>query len=209
MKKSSVIAIVLFLCWNNLFCQYDQKYWNYRERFRKYFTVVGSGQGESNVLVIRNGKQDAVEAGSTEIRVGNQMMNLGDYIAMLAMEYKILSEAGQNTNQTAQELYYALYAFNRIDYIAETHFNLSSSLNGFFIRDDVYSGTGFVASHSQLNNGLSAPSCSTCYVDYIPGSGEVQGVDHTVGKVTNSSFKFPSKCNESSSDDTKGLAIPN
>ncbi len=195
MKKHLLFLLFCFIFFQTAFCQYDQKYLNYRERFRKYFTVVGSGQGESNVLVIRNGKEKGDKtAGATEIRIGNQVMNLGDYIAMLAMEYKILSQAGQSVNQTAKELYYALYAFNRLDYVAETHFNKSPELNGFFIRDDVYSGTDFIANHPQLNNGLSAPVPPKLYVDYDDGLGDVQWVEHTPTNPNytwNSIFQFP------------------
>ncbi len=61
----------------------------------------------------------------------------------------------QDTKKVKHELFCALSAVNRLDYIAETFFNGTSSLNGYFVRDDV--PDNFIASNythfNYYNNG--------------------------------------------------------
>lgn len=64
-------------------------------------------------------------------------IDLGNYIAVLATEWKLLSDAGQSTSQTEYELYYALKAIDRLDLYGEVFYDKSADLNGFFVRDDV------------------------------------------------------------------------
>lgn len=71
-------------------------------------------------------------------------ITLGYYWVLLATEYKLLSESGQNVEPTLHELYYAIHAFNRLDRTTEDYLSGNpnatanpSDLNGFFIRDDV------------------------------------------------------------------------
>lgn len=130
-----------------------QKYWKYRERLRNY-VVVGDCQGCSLPAKDRSG--DGIFGWTDET------ITLGHYIGMLAMEYKLLEGRGQNLQQITEDLYYAVEAFNRLDYMAEFYYGSSPSLNGFFIRDDVpvdffdkiYKGERI---ENYLNKGLAPP----------------------------------------------------
>lgn len=68
---------------------------------------------------------------------GDATIRLGDYLALLGTEWKLLSDHNQALNETELEIYYALNAFNRLDEAAEAYYGKSSALDGFFIRDDV------------------------------------------------------------------------
>jgi len=69
-------------------------------------------------------------------QTGDAVLNLGEYIAMLATEYKLLNDANQDVTPTANELYYALNAVNRLDLFGEEFFNKDAKEDGFFVRED-------------------------------------------------------------------------
>ena len=67
------------------------------------------------------------------------MIDLGEYIAVLATEYKLLNEQNQDVTATANEPYHALNALDRLDLFWERYFNpylSTGSANGFLVRDD-------------------------------------------------------------------------
>ena len=208
MKKTFLLSSFTLIIITDLFCQYDptynKKYWFYRNRFVDYFTVVGDGIGESNVADRRNGKEsDKNYSGSQQIMHGDQGTNIGDYIAMLATEYKLLKLAGQDVDQTAKELYYALFAVNRLDEVAETYFNLPAELNGFFIRNDIPKvTTDFISAHPEVNKELSLQQ-----TDYIPGSGMPQLVTDAVSGF-DPSPQFYSVCKEQVDERGSNLMSP-
>lgn len=149
-------------------------YWYHRTRLRNDFLKIGKEDGESipmeqrglymklaadgKVRTFSNADWDGEKA-----KWGDAMAELGYYIAVLATEYKMLSDNNQNTDQTINELYHALYAVNRLDLNAEKIFTrfkaeilhntwywpymdwLSSyngptytpTLDGFMVRDDI------------------------------------------------------------------------
>ncbi|WP_162014327.1 T9SS type A sorting domain-containing protein [Kordia algicida OT-1] len=122
--------------------QNHEKYWYYRWRLRNHFMKIGPNQGES---LIAN-ERGLGNPNHTKMVFGDQTFNLGYFMAILAMEYKQLAENNQNTDQTIKELYYTLYALNRLDMNAESVFREGftgepnpqpGDLNGFFVRDDV------------------------------------------------------------------------
>lgn len=128
----------------------NQKYWTMRERFRKYFVSIGkeAGQGipaakkQSNLYGgARCSNFDATSTGT--MSWGDATSYLGDYMCTLATEYALLTQEGKDTKATLNELYYALYAIDRLDGIAENTFNnsLPVNYNGFFLRDDVQQST--------------------------------------------------------------------
>jgi hypothetical protein len=130
-----------------------QKYWKYKERL-KNFVVVGDCVGCS--LPIKD------RSGDGTISWTDETITLGHYIGMLSMEYKMLENNGQNLQQIKEELYYAIEAFNRIDYMAEYYYNGTKSLNGFFIRDDIHSNFFDLVYKGKLvenylNQGLTPP----------------------------------------------------
>lgn len=79
-----------------------RKYWNYRDRFRKYFAWIGTGEGRS--LPIGNSNPNGVGAsywnyyygvtGGRGIRWGDCTALTGEYIGVLATEYKLLKDEG-------------------------------------------------------------------------------------------------------------------
>ena len=160
------------------------KYWYYRTRLRNDFMMVGPGQGMSipmqergyfylpytnttnpnytNFTSVPNG------ADGQTAKWGDSMGDLGYYIGVLATEYYLLSQNSQpqKTDSTLKELYYALWALNRMDMNADEVYNAfctsktripipsgynfnpltsNSYLNGFSIRDDI--DVGFVYSN--------------------------------------------------------------
>ncbi len=125
------------------------KYWQYRARLVDDFMVVGEGQGKSIPAggrdPVANCQQDwwmkrdecPEPKGTGKLQWGDGTIHLGYYITVLATELKLLSDARQDTEQTAKELYYAIRAFERLDEEAERRYGQSGVKNGFFIRDDV------------------------------------------------------------------------
>lgn len=144
-----------------------KKYWWYHHRLVNDFMAVGDCQGCSLAMGQRNARNTG------QARWGDNTMNLGNYIAVLATEYQLLKQNNQPTDSTIRELYYALKAFNRLDYNAESFLRcntcplnpVSGDLNGFFMRDDVYDG--FLEDHPGLSNGLtSSYSVTNEFSDY-------------------------------------------
>ncbi len=128
-----------------------EKYWKYRERLKTYFMKIGAGEGESIPMSCRIPDWDA--AGSfdndnmpdeevTTLEWRDATISLGYYFIVLATEYKLLNDAGEDTEATLIELYYAMNALNRLDEFAEGYLNQtgltnSTDLNGLFLRDDI------------------------------------------------------------------------
>src|SRR5579885_2133604 len=120
MKRLYIIAVSCVLVmglYNRANSQTPQqnldKYWHYRWRLLHYFVVVGPNQGESMPATARN--YDETLGSSTSLTWADAPVTLGYYIGVLATEYKLLKNAGQNTDETVWELYNALYAVYRLD----------------------------------------------------------------------------------------------
>ncbi len=146
-------------------------YWYYRARLRNDFLLVGSGPGMSipmqergvfyypystQPLFYQFNNASFTPDGQTA-KWGDAMSDLGYYIGVLATEYKLLIDNGQSqsADSTIKELYYALWALNRMDMNADALYvglalnaglpaNFDANpqtgnnfLNGFSIRDDV------------------------------------------------------------------------
>jgi hypothetical protein len=140
----------------------EEKYWTYRERLRnEYMTGIGPGMGMS----LPAGVRDTV--GGT-LQWTDCTMALGEYLGVLATEYRILEGRGADTEATVEELFYALWAFNRLDYNAEPFFGGTPSLNGFFMRDDIcMDSLDMPAVLQHLNQGLAEPKITTLDSDYM------------------------------------------
>lgn len=100
---------------------------------------TGTGPGCSLPASIRN-TYDENYNGRETIKWGDGTIDLGIYICVLATEFKLLNDENKYTEGTLAELYYALEAFNRLDYYGDTCFGMPPSLNGFFIRSDAGAG---------------------------------------------------------------------
>jgi hypothetical protein len=126
------------------------KYWFYRWRLRNDFMVMGEGPGQSLVAESRN------ENRGQYIKWSDAMIMHGYYLTMLAVEHKILQTKGRyaDLKNNERELYYAIKAFERVDYVSETFYSadgnkndtttyrpgdnaLPPDVNGYFFRDDV------------------------------------------------------------------------
>jgi hypothetical protein len=159
----------------------EDKYWAYRERLRhEYMIGIGPGVGMSIPASIR-------DTASGILQWTDCTMAHGEYMAILGMEYKILEDRSDELDQTIKELYYALYALNRLDYTAEIFFGGAPSLNGFFMRDDIAEDSldmDTVLAH--LNQGLSVfeiTHLDSDFMDEIPRNNE-ESLDQAILLVT-------------------------
>lgn len=161
----------------------SSKYWQYRNRFRNYFISIGADAGQSLPFTTRNiNGWNPNSTGSSLLELGEVPIMLGNYMALLATEYHLIQKVNKTeTESTIKELFYALYAFNRLDLKAETvnQYQKTPSLNGFFIREDFQED--FIQKNQNLNKGLSHKDPFTL------GSG-------TPGRVTDLSRSFPKTC---------------
>lgn len=124
------------------------KYWFYRWRLRNDFMVMGEGPGQSLVAESRNLTRGGY------IKWADATIMHGYYLTMLAIEHKILQdkERWADLKNNERELYFAIKAFERLDYVTETFYSstsgfdecyrlgdptLSPDVNGYFFRDDV------------------------------------------------------------------------
>ena len=157
-----VLTIIPFQNYSQGVIMDDDKYDLYRERFRNRFLI---GIGAESGMSIPAMSWDTV---SGIVRWSDCTIDHGHYLGMLGSEYKILSKLGEDTDETIRELFYALYAFNRLDYYAEVYFGGPPSLNGFFVRDDVSEDSlNMQEVLEQLNEGLPFPKIDSLASDYM------------------------------------------
>jgi len=159
------------------------KYWNYRTRFVNHYISIGKEAGQSLPFGTRNEK----ELG--KLSQGEGPIMLGQYIGVLATEYRLLKDNNQNTKETLRELYYALYAFNRLDLVAETsnNYNKLPKLDGYFVREDY--PDQFVKKHPELNKNAKKDK------HFIKGSGRPVQVSCTTDEgLTFCANTINSKC---------------
>ncbi len=131
-----------------------QKYWKFRNNFQEHFVKVGSEAGESlpagsinpRACIDNDFNDDTPYDGSggySEMHWGDGMIRHGHYLGLLATEYRLLKNSGQDVTAVLSELYYALEAINRLDLRAEVdqaefyNAEFSQNLNGFYLREDV------------------------------------------------------------------------
>ncbi|MFH2143518.1 MAG: hypothetical protein ABIJ97_13920, partial [Bacteroidota bacterium] len=135
MKRNIIFIIFLFVTTSIVgqdLSTNNEKYWSYRNRLKKYFVKIGDNIGESNVASVRNFKE------LTLFHMGDQTVDLAWYLGVLATEYELLRQNGQDVERTLVELYYAMKAFERLDY-CETKgpwYKSSAAVDGFFVRFD-------------------------------------------------------------------------
>lgn len=126
-----------------------EKYRNYRQRLQ-YFVAVGDQAGQSNIAAIRN----HINYSPGTLRFGQHITYFGEYIGVLATEYKLLNIYDKDTCQTLLELYYALEAYKRLD-LCESKFPWTHDKDfqdGFAIRTD--HTADFLENNLQLDNNL-------------------------------------------------------
>ena len=133
MKAISIILFVLLGIQLQAQTVLQQKYNDYKTRLNTKFFVVGPDAGQSIPV---SEHKSLINTDSIN-HWGDATISLGWYIGVLATEYEIKRMNNQNYSQTITELYYAIHALNRLDSVAEVYYGGTSSLNGFFVRDDV------------------------------------------------------------------------
>ncbi|MBL7812124.1 MAG: hypothetical protein JNL57_07855, partial [Bacteroidetes bacterium] len=160
--KTRILLIISLIRVLNSYAQttdqeLENKYYNYRDRLKKYFTQIGEkpGQGLTAAQVFwdRQGTDSFryINGVLTKVppreyqgnqRFGDAVVDHGFYLAVLASEYKLMilqnRKGSPEYNALCNELYFAINAIDRLDYNAEKYLNFSSnpSRNGFFIRSD-------------------------------------------------------------------------
>jgi len=148
------------------------KYWNYRDRLKSKFLVSGSrftvpvphGAGMNIPASIYN-PTDYIRPDHDPntrdniytLKWGDATSHMGYYIAVLATEYALLKQSGQNYVGTVNELIWTLATLEKLDFTAESFygegcgefyvygnmwFNVypydgTGCFNGFFVRDDI------------------------------------------------------------------------
>ena len=145
----SLVAPTISFTQNPNMNGWHAKYWFYRWRLRNDFMVMGEGDGQSLVADTRNRYRGQYMVW------GDAMIMHGYYLTMLALEHKILEDKGrtEDLKNNERELYYAIKAFERVDYNSETFYSaidgnnddvfragderLPPDVNGYFFRDDV------------------------------------------------------------------------
>ena len=167
MKISSIFVITYFLVLEstNLKAQsttdiaLHNRYWTYRENFRKYFISIGKENGEglpfSDIKVGLGA--DVIPLDNKGVVIPNTsggfkgMLNVGgdvtyyfaEYLGILSSEYWLLKNQGKSESEEMKavknELYFAINAIERLDKGSKKYFtqsNVLDGIDGFFIRDD-------------------------------------------------------------------------
>src|SRR6266404_5797765 len=196
---SAVMVVVFLLPIRMLNAQTNQsnlrKYWHYRYRLVNDFMVVGGNQGESLPAFARNLYDD------NSLAWGEVPRYLGWYLGVLATEYKLLQNNGQDVNRTMLELHYALMALERLDWEAEPAWGKpATNLNGFMIRDDVPSD--FVSAHSKsLNDNI-----LDVWPPFTAGSGGPSFVKYVISEAVTNGLRNPTSMDQYS-ELLMGLAL--
>lgn len=155
--KLFLFTLAFLCCSTQLFSQTDEinleKYWKFRNDFVQKFIKIGPNQGESlpagsiePLGCFDNDSDPNNYAEYGKMQWGDGMIRHGFYLRLLATEYALKKKYGQDPQGTLNELYYALYAINRLDRDAEPSLDniygingfYQPTLNGFYLREDVY-----------------------------------------------------------------------
>ncbi len=144
MRNVFVFVLAIMSCnivFSQNFADNSLKYWLYRDRLR-YFVYPGTDEGASVLMTVRNSNGNGGEVGQYNGTEWGQTRKInGYYIGLLATEYKLFLENGQNADAlvTLNELDLALDALIRMDKCEDIEpWNyIHESFDGFFIRNDV------------------------------------------------------------------------
>lgn len=107
-----------------------EKYWKYRDQLKQRFMKIGTDDGESipaSVIIPSRQYGQVDQTTGSIIQWRDATITMGYYWIVLATEYKLLSNVGEDVQPTLNELYYAMLAFNRLDMKAEGY--LDGSMN--------------------------------------------------------------------------------
>jgi hypothetical protein len=144
-KRIVIIAIISQCIMVSLSAQspHDnlQKYWYYRNRL-KNFVKVSSSYYDAYTEAGTSIPASMIDTTLNKIYFDDGNGALNQYISVLATEYRLLKNYGQDYTSTWQELFYALMSLIRLDYTAEYYYRspnitVDTDNNGFFVRSDV------------------------------------------------------------------------
>jgi hypothetical protein len=124
MKHIIFLIIAFLLVSIDIYSQTAQsnfnKYWFYRDRLKKRFMVEGPNQGES-LVAPRIEKLYPNKSNKQYLyHFGDQTIQMGWYLGVLATEYRLLANHSQPTANTERELYHAMKAYERLDLNADS-----------------------------------------------------------------------------------------
>ncbi len=147
MKKTLITLVLLALSLLGIAQDLDSlnqnKYWVYRDRFKKHFTHIGGIRpGESLPMDVIRRNLNCGDFSGDRIESGDVMAAMGEYLGVLATEYYLLNQTDNYEALEAckHELYYAISAINKVDEFAEIFFDPllnSPDTKGFFVRDNI------------------------------------------------------------------------
>ena len=168
------------------------KYWYYRDRLEQDFMIVGSPELQGT-----NWPAEFLLFANRHMRSNgeNPTHPFSDYLCVLATEYRLLKNYGQNDDaaQTLQKIAWALQSFDRVDLNCEKFFRArqngladndpyfwtkidnyihpSEDLNGFFLRGDMDSECSVINGWCQrtVDSLLYPPNPSANILDYNNG----------------------------------------
>jgi len=110
----------------------DNKFWRW-----DYFNPNIYGKGSYIPGISYHKKEGGTNPQFTgSLQFGDGTTMLGNYLAMLALEYNLLKRNGQDTYDTWAELWFAIRAVDRLDYFAENAYHKDGLQDGFFLRSD-------------------------------------------------------------------------
>jgi hypothetical protein len=131
------------------------KYWKYRDRLRKRFMIVSGNVERFGVNI----PAALINYDADTIDWGDANSNMSHYLSVLATELWLLKNNNQDYSTTLKELYYAMFAMERLDTYSEYslrwrenigywssgiwirgYVDQANDINGFHLRDDVSQG---------------------------------------------------------------------
>jgi hypothetical protein len=147
MRRIIFAGIIFFGFLNAVFSQVlseeAMRYWYYRDRLQ-YFVYPGTEDGSSIIMTCRNSNGNGIDNDAigqyNGVEWGQTQKTNGYYIGLLATEYRLLLNNGQNADasKTLQELDLALDALIRLDNCEDLEpWNSTEYFDGFFIRSNV------------------------------------------------------------------------
>jgi len=158
LKYSKTLLLVLFsffLSADILLAQDSDalfiKYLAYKDRLNEEFIDIGEGPGKMLIPGMINpafepswGSYCKIDPkGKGKVHFGDVTYRMGDYMAVLATEFRLFRDNGHSTKQTLREIFYTLKAIERLDSLAEhalygiPSVDKSYEKNGYIVRDDI------------------------------------------------------------------------
>ena len=156
-KLKYIVFLALLMAVANGFAQTpelnEEKYWEYRDRLRQeYMLGIGPDMGMSTPAAVR----DTV---SGILQWTDASMDLGQYLAVLAMEYRILDKKGdddwsEDRDSYAKAEFFVLEAHGACSYTVVPgffHLGIEASLPAFLSKEGF---RGYVNDFYTINPGM-------------------------------------------------------